>query len=104
MVISRTDSQINEWILTEELNIMRSELRELLSQAEYNEERFNILSANKAFTTVVPRYTSALIYEPPSERYFALRWEQDLRYEESHTTPLHTTPTCGAHVGVACSV
>jgi hypothetical protein len=53
MVVSRTESQTNEWILTEELDIVRSELRELhtnnsklLSQAEYNEERFNILSAN----------------------------------------------------------
>jgi hypothetical protein len=47
MVVSRTESQTNE-----ELDIMRSGLRELptnnsklLSQAEYNEERFFVLSA-----------------------------------------------------------
>jgi nucleoprotein TPR len=49
----KEESQTNERILTEELDIMRSELRELcannskfLSQAEYNEERFKFLSAN----------------------------------------------------------
>jgi nucleoprotein TPR len=53
MVVSRTESQTNERILTVELVIMRSGLRELrtnnskrLSQAEYNEERFNVLIAN----------------------------------------------------------
>jgi predicted RNase H-like nuclease (RuvC/YqgF family) len=45
-------SQLNERILTNELDIMRSELRELhtnnsklLSRAEYNEERVKFLSA-----------------------------------------------------------
>ncbi|XP_023716827.1 nucleoprotein TPR isoform X2 [Cryptotermes secundus] len=53
MVVYRTERQTNERILTEELDTMRSELRELrtnncklLSQAEYNEERFKILNAN----------------------------------------------------------
>lgn len=51
--IYRTERQTNERILTEELDSMRSELRELrtqnsklLSQAEYNDERFKLLSAN----------------------------------------------------------
>lgn len=49
----RTERQTNERILTEELDTMRSELRELrtqnsklLSQAEYNDERFKLLNAN----------------------------------------------------------
>jgi hypothetical protein len=53
IVVYKTESQTNERTLTEELDIMRSELRELrtnnsklLSQAEYNEERVKILSAN----------------------------------------------------------
>jgi hypothetical protein len=53
MVAYRTESQTNERILTEELDIMRSELRELrtnnyklLSQAEYNEKRLKFLSDN----------------------------------------------------------
>lgn len=53
--IYRTERQTNERILTEELDSMRTELRELrtqhsklLSQAEYNDERFKLLNANTA--------------------------------------------------------
>ena len=53
MDIYRTERQTNEKMLTEELDNMRSEIRELrtqnaklLSQAEYNEERFKILNTN----------------------------------------------------------
>ena len=53
--VYRTERQTNERILTEELDRMRTELTELrtqhsklLSQAEYNDERFKLLSANTA--------------------------------------------------------
>ncbi|KAJ9578535.1 hypothetical protein L9F63_005264 [Diploptera punctata] len=53
MDIYRTERQTNERILTEELDNLRSEMRELrtqnaklLSQTEYNDERFKLLNAN----------------------------------------------------------
>jgi len=90
----RTERQTNERILTEELDTMRSELRELrnqnsklLSQAEYNDERFKLLNAN---TAVYKSQITALEEKNKTYSSTIIKYEQTIMHLKDETLDAQT--------------
>lgn len=90
----RTERQTNERILTEELDTMRSELRvlrtqnsKLLSQAEYNDERFKLLNSN---TVIYKSQITAL--EEKNKMYSStiIKHEQTIMHLKDETLDAQT--------------
>lgn len=90
----RTERQTNERILTEELDTMRSELRELrtqnsklLSQAEYNDERFKLLNAN---TGIYKSQITALEEKNKTYSLTIIKHEQTIMHLKDETLNAQT--------------
>lgn len=90
----RTERQTNERILTEELDTMRSELREfrtqnskLLSQAEYNDERFKLLNSN---TGIYKSQITALEEKNKTYNSTVIKHEQSIMHLKDETLDAQT--------------